>query len=447
MEHWLVIEKFGKIERAKLQVAPFTLFVGDNNSGKSYLLSLLWGIYTADETSVLFSNLRSEAYDKVYGMVCDSLYHSTEGGKQEIEIPSVTFLEILNGALEQNKNRFVAEIFNSAQVEIQRLSVEVLEEFGVVIKSWREGQRIKATYNAGETVVSFPMVVDETNLRFAAQMLCRRILLWFLKGRGERCQNSNVVYLPAARTGFMLAKNVINKVGRQMAFDISEFYDMGREERVEPFTKPIIRFLDALENLSLDHRSEYGEIAAWMEQNMAHGEIQYGSEANHEIRYVPTGSGASLPLRTTSAVVTELTPLLLLLKYKRNINAVCYEEPEMCLHPQLQQEMGRLLIRLVNSGISMVATTHSDIIIQHINNMCRVNRMGDPEVLMEKLGLAPEDLIGVQDVALYQFTDQGNCSAVEQVAPEDGEFRVGTFTNALMKILELTTEVQDFEGE
>ena len=200
---------------------------------------------------------------------------------------------------------------------------------------------------------------------------------------------------------------------------------MEREEEMEPFTKPIIRFLDALENLSLDHKTEYGEIAAWMEQNMAHGEIQYGSEANNEIRYVPAGSGSSLPLRTTSAVVTELTPLLLLLKYKRKINAICYEEPEMCLHPQLQQEMGRLLIRLVNSGISVVAATHSDIIIQHINNMCKISRMGNSEKLMEKLGLAQEDLIEVKDVAVYQFTDFGNHSAVAQVAPEDGQFQIG----------------------
>lgn len=41
MQRRFIIEKFGKIERAEIQVSPLTLFVGDNNSGKSYLLSLL----------------------------------------------------------------------------------------------------------------------------------------------------------------------------------------------------------------------------------------------------------------------------------------------------------------------------------------------------------------------------------------------------------------------
>ena len=35
---------YGKIKCAEIEAAPLTLFVGDNNSGKSYLMSLLWGI-------------------------------------------------------------------------------------------------------------------------------------------------------------------------------------------------------------------------------------------------------------------------------------------------------------------------------------------------------------------------------------------------------------------
>ena len=45
MTSWkLIVEDFGKIKSAEVEVAPLTLFVGDNNSGKSYLLSLIWGI-------------------------------------------------------------------------------------------------------------------------------------------------------------------------------------------------------------------------------------------------------------------------------------------------------------------------------------------------------------------------------------------------------------------
>ncbi|MCI8790709.1 MAG: ATP-binding protein [Lachnospiraceae bacterium] len=38
----LKVSGYGKIESAEIETAPLTLFVGDNNSGKSYLMSLLW---------------------------------------------------------------------------------------------------------------------------------------------------------------------------------------------------------------------------------------------------------------------------------------------------------------------------------------------------------------------------------------------------------------------
>ena len=46
MSYWkLSVEGFGKIKKAEIELAPMTLFVGDNNSGKSYLLSLAWAMH------------------------------------------------------------------------------------------------------------------------------------------------------------------------------------------------------------------------------------------------------------------------------------------------------------------------------------------------------------------------------------------------------------------
>lgn len=53
MSYKLIVENYGKIEKAELEVAPLTLFVGDNNSGKSYLLSLLWALFSGEENGIL----------------------------------------------------------------------------------------------------------------------------------------------------------------------------------------------------------------------------------------------------------------------------------------------------------------------------------------------------------------------------------------------------------
>ena len=49
------------------------------------------------------------------------------------------------------------------------------------------------------------------------------------------------------------------------------------------------------------------------------------------------------------------------------------EEPEISLHPYLQQQLTRAFIKLVNSGKNVLITTHSDTIVQHINNMIKLN--------------------------------------------------------------------------
>lgn len=450
MQRRFIIEKFGKIERAEIQVSPLTLFVGDNNSGKSYLLSLLWAIYSAEDTSAIFHNfaqLQIKKKQEVYDQLCKFVLEADKNPEQEIELSSQIFVDILNEILEENKDRFVASIFNSDQVTIKKLAVEVDQEFSVKIVSQREERGIKFYFVQKDFAITFSDGVRKDNYQLVTNVLILNLLLWFLKGENE-AYSFNTVYLPAARTGFVLAKNVINRVGRQIAYDISEYYDKSRRMQIQPFTKPVIRFLDMLEELSAENKTQYAEIVNWMEQSMTHGKVQYGGEAGaKEIRYVPEGSPDSLPLRTSSAVVTEVTPLLMLLKYGYKLKTICYEEPEMCLHPRLQQEMGKLLIRLVNSGVTMITTTHSDIIIQHINNMCQLKEIGAPKELMDRLELSNKDVIDLQNVAVYQFTDQGAYSVIERVMPENGQFQIHTFSDALLEILQQTSEVQDYEPE
>ena len=46
-KEWVLhVKGLAKIEKADVKISPLICFVGDNNSGKSYLMSLLWGILT-----------------------------------------------------------------------------------------------------------------------------------------------------------------------------------------------------------------------------------------------------------------------------------------------------------------------------------------------------------------------------------------------------------------
>ena len=41
------VENFGKIEYAEIDISNFSIFVGENNSGKTYLMQLIYGIISS----------------------------------------------------------------------------------------------------------------------------------------------------------------------------------------------------------------------------------------------------------------------------------------------------------------------------------------------------------------------------------------------------------------
>lgn len=448
MSYKLIVENYGKIEKVELEVAPLTLFVGDNNSGKSYLLSLIWALFSGEENNILYrgiDELLEKKFSKLYSEFMGMLADDEVKGKY-IVIDEQKLLQIMNELLMMNKDDFVRSIFNYEGMSIGKIEIkkesnhqykiksEKIEEDSLEIKVFGD---LKSSWQMGITFFKREKIEKFIINRVIRQMIA--VLLDI-----GRSRNSSF-YLPAARTGFMLAKNTINQVGRKRAFDWEIVLDEEHKNTdVSPFPKPIIHFLDAMDNLNLEkEKGIYINLINWINENMTNGNIECVDHNSGNIQYIPNGMENGIPLRATSGVVTELTPLILLLKYARSIRKICYEEPEMCLHPQLQYQMAKLIIRMVNSEINIVASTHSDIIIQHINNMCQLCRADADDELLKKMGLGQEDLISVNKIAIYQFKGNAEKTRVERILPEDDAFRVPSFMDALKNILNQTIAVSD----
>lgn len=446
MNYNLIVKGFGKIREAEIQTAPLTLFVGDNNSGKSYLLSLIWMLHSsAMDASFLddLSRLKTEKYMEVKNKLAEYFKAAYMQQQESIVLSVLDLEELINEIFEKRKKAIATSIFNDINVDMDTLRIKILDEEEFTIRKLDEGNSFVRIQYVSKNFRGFFMIKSdglEWHYSNLADFAIRRLVMWVLNGNG-----GGSIYLPAARTGFMLAKDVINRAGRQETFGVISG-SVREYNKYEAFTKPIIEFLNTLEELDIDHVTKYQDLVDWIEGSMTHGKVKYEEVLRKEVKYLPQGQEEPISLRTASAVVTELSPLVLILKYCRRFHEICYEEPEMCLHPQLQAEMGKLLIRLVNEGKHVVATTHSDIILQHVNNMCRAANAGLSEELMEKFSLGKKDLISADKTAIYQFRDEGAYSTVESVPFENEAFHVPTFTDALMGILEQTTEIQDYEG-
>lgn len=78
------------------------------------------------------------------------------------------------------------------------------------------------------------------------------------------------------------------------------------------------------------------------------------------------------------------------------------DEPELNLHPDNQVKVARLIARLVNAGVKVLLTTHSDYIIREINNLVSMSAVGQEKAaLLRRYGLNENDILSPSKVSAY----------------------------------------------
>ena len=78
------------------------------------------------------------------------------------------------------------------------------------------------------------------------------------------------------------------------------------------------------------------------------------------------------------------------------------DEPELNLHPTNQIMMARILANLVNLGVDVFITTHSDYMIKEFNNLIMLsNVFKDKDSIMKKYGYDNFDILYPNKVKAY----------------------------------------------
>lgn len=237
--------------------------------------------------------------------------------------------------------------------------------------------------------------------------------------------------MPTSRTGFLLTHKELSKKS------IREKYGKNNNNKITILQNPIMDFIDNLIDLSfhkLNERKEYNEIFNIFKNNILNGDIKINKETD-SIHYEPTNNkDLQLLMHLSSAVITELAPLFLFLKY----NTFFIEEPEMSLHLKLQKEIARVLINLININKYVIVSTHSDTILEHINNIVKLKGIKDKEKrnsLIKNYSYTKNDFLDVGKVRIYQFdtNESGSKDIIELKGDESTGFYISTFHNYIDK--------------
>lgn len=431
----LSIENFGKIEKAEIELAPLTFFVGDNNSGKSYLLSLIWGILNITDYKIKYlfnlnENITNSEPYKKYTDLLKNIKYQYKFNDDDF----TNLIELYNLVLSENKKELIQYIFsnNGNRIELGKIHIKFPKAENVNIHiNLLENVVYGAEHSAG-------IFNNEPDTLLFSLFIC------IFDNFGLLTYNN--IFLPVARTGFILSY-------RQIAASIMEndFELMNKSiaKSSNIFTRPINEFIRKLLLISNDNNHTTAinqELVSFIENNIIKGQV-YQNEIK-EIVYRPSESGIDFSMNISSAVITEISPLYLFLKYNVLEENLFIEEPEISLHPELQQKIAQLFIRMANQQRNIFITTHSDTIVQHVNNMISLyyNSKENKENFFEKYHYDENDIIDKDKIRMYQFeVNKGNSKTeVTKLESMQYGFKLDTFNNALRSIHE---EIVDFHAD
>lgn len=122
-------------------------------------------------------------------------------------------------------------------------------------------------------------------------------------------------------------------------------------------------------------RSEFYEFGCQLETSLLNGSLSVTSTG--AVEFIPdskTKTQTTLPIHMSSSIVKTLSSLIIYLKHIAEAgDMLIIDEPEMNLHPDNQILIARIFARLVNKGLRLVVSTHSDYIVRELNNLVMAN--------------------------------------------------------------------------
>ena len=437
------VKNFGPIAEGSVDLKPLTIFVGPSNTGKSYMATAVYAVmravegrpqvpYTRNlEQRGLASGFRSrwEVPPDVIDAIREWVKLQDGRAWEDQDIPESSMPEEARSELRQStvqvlewlhrdvtQQLFLAYTGNSQLVRkgsepkdflLRIRRKHPLLELDIALG---DGKKAKPSFDVATASTPSNIIehwgtdqhLDEEIIPGVYSSLFSRLRISAAEAIFDGLPHSSF-FLPAARSGIAQGQKIL-------AASIIRQSSLLGSSRVNIPALPGVttEFLSDMVSLdrsmgSPNRNVELHQAISFIETNVLQGEIDLDESAGlpyPEVAYrTKTGE---FTLEHSSSMVTELAPVILFLKYLvRPGHLLILEEPESHLHPAAQRQLARGIVRLVNAGVRVLITTHSDIFVSQINNLLRASYAS--KRWLREQGFAPEETLKHDDVSAYLF--------------------------------------------
>lgn len=420
---------FGQAGSGEIKLRDLTVICGPNSSGKTYTSYAIYAIYRH------FSDFFE------FGVDPEDIRKLIEGEPVEVNIRKIK--ENLNSFLDEAGKRFVRGLdrfFNAPDgffrgsefsFEFDQADLSQVSSYNVSVSVSKEGV-LEGELSLETGVLTLAYTHD------GERKLPRRVLERIV---GDVIYDS--IFVNAIPTPFVVTseRTGVSLFYKDLDYNsnaiISQLRDSGKidplkmiESMRSRYAKPIqdnidtVRDYDNLSKRKSFLRSEkeaYGFVFEALSDLLGGGAFRVN---NGQLSFSPrkrkNKEKVHVPLYIASSSIKSLFLLDLYINFiAQKGQLLIIDEPELNLHPDNQVKVARLIARLVNSGVKVLLTTHSDYIVREINNLVSLSAVGEERgALLRQYGLCEEDILSTTQVGAYSA--DANSGLTEMSVSESG---------------------------
>lgn len=406
------LENLGVLRQASFALNDLTIICGENNTGKTYAAYSLFGFLKFWREYVSTNELKNlhESIDTLLkdGITYINVEPYLKDSNKILKRICDSYAKDLPEVFAAKSNQFQNSKF---QMQFDESEFSINREFHRNFLTSNEDKVFSADKleNNNELVISLLIEKERTG------HIPRRIIQNFVSNCiGELLFKPllpNPYISSVERTGATIFRKELNFARNRL---LEEMMKAG--ENIDPmdllfksykdYPLPVKVNVDSTRNLqSVTNEQSYisknfPEILSEFTDILG-GEYAVGNDDT--IFYKPNRSSTKLEMDESSSSVRSLLDLGFYLKHiVQQGDLLLIDEPELNLHPKNQCRIARLIVRLINLGIKVFITTHSDYIIKELNTLIMLNSEAiHLREIAKKYEYRPDELLDGERVSVY----------------------------------------------
>ena len=401
------LKNIGILKQAEFSLGDLTLICGENNTGKTYAT---YALYSFLESWRKFIHIPID-HDQIRNLL-------THGA---LKINLARYVEKANQMLAEACKRYPEQLdkifaapegtFHNSEFHIEPSTIHLQDhgfkgEIGV-----NQEPFLISSKERGSEELLFTLAVERKKGRTIDSTVAEEAISFTIGDAVFSNSFPRPFISSAERTGVAIFRKELNfarnrlveEMGRaDQKADLRELLFKAYQNYPEP-VEDNVNYTRRLEDIAKSKSFITKKHPELLEDfaDIVGGE--YAITQHDQLHYIPKGTQTKLTMVESSSAVRSLLDLSFYLRcIAEKGDLLMVDEPELSLHPENQRRIAKLFARLVNLGVKVFITTHSDYIVKELNTLIMLNH-NKPHLkrIAEENGYQDSELINVDQVKVY----------------------------------------------